>query len=640
MNHLREFLENSTIHGLVHIANEKSNTGKAGWIFLVVSCFAFSTFLIQSSFSSWIDSPVSTTITTHDISSMEFPPVVVCPPKDLGIALNYDISRLSNMTLTTQEKEELKEVVRKAFIHSPIKQLVSKMMSLTNEENYRSIFKGIQSFRTQRLDENNMYDIQLSATEGTIHSPGYGQLLGREQAQQLQGMKIQYRLELDNIKDTIGENGVLKLKFQVENGTSVETGKRPVYKIYDEKLGGYEAERYCIEQGGHLASVSSKEDMEEMDKALHGRIISFLMGGSDKGLEGHWTWTDGNPWSYENWEVGYGQTDITRNCLLSGVTGTWRDVSCVPFYVFGKGFQNKYPFMCKFEPNTITETTELEFTRKELDFVAFYIWFSTKQQERTNQGFKFSWKVEKPWPDMEVEVEETEGKVESPGLGEELDESWWSEKHQHRASLLITQKMVEVVGREGRLVVEVEVDAGEGEVVVGRGDDRKWVKSEMQRMWHQGKEECSAAGGSFASVTNSSEKGEMEEASGLSTVWLGGSWAEDAQEWQWADGAAWNYTNWDSGYPRANSKETCLTSLEESGKFMWRHQECSMVTSYVCRYNTRVFKGLTNTTMEFLLDDLPLPALHITFRHPVIVYMDMDYGQLSIVWTVSMMDSF
>ena len=63
MEHLKEYLESSTIHGLYYISTCQSKTAKAGWLLIVILGFGCAGYLIQSSFSDWADSPVTTTIT-------------------------------------------------------------------------------------------------------------------------------------------------------------------------------------------------------------------------------------------------------------------------------------------------------------------------------------------------------------------------------------------------------------------------------------------------------------------------------------------------------------------------------------------------------------------------------------------------
>ena len=72
---LKDFLESSTIHGLVHISTARSKTVRVVWLAIVVACFAIAVHMIVDSYEEWQESPVSTTITTHPITELEFPTV-------------------------------------------------------------------------------------------------------------------------------------------------------------------------------------------------------------------------------------------------------------------------------------------------------------------------------------------------------------------------------------------------------------------------------------------------------------------------------------------------------------------------------------------------------------------------------------
>ena len=50
---LRDFLESSTIHGLVHISKAKSKTARAIWTAIVVACFAYAIYMINNSYEEW-----------------------------------------------------------------------------------------------------------------------------------------------------------------------------------------------------------------------------------------------------------------------------------------------------------------------------------------------------------------------------------------------------------------------------------------------------------------------------------------------------------------------------------------------------------------------------------------------------------
>ena len=112
MEILREFLESSTIHGLVYISSSKSNVTKFLWACVVIAGFTIAGVLINSSYSDWRDNPVSTTISTHPISELKFPKITVCPPSGTNTALNYDLMKLNNTAMDDDTKERLKEALK------------------------------------------------------------------------------------------------------------------------------------------------------------------------------------------------------------------------------------------------------------------------------------------------------------------------------------------------------------------------------------------------------------------------------------------------------------------------------------------------------------------------------------------------
>ena len=102
-NLIQEFLENSTIHGLVHISTAKSRLARAAWFAIVVACFAMAIMMITTSYKEWQESPVSTTITTHTIEELDFPSVTVCPPKGSNTAVNHVLQKVKSVNFTNQK---------------------------------------------------------------------------------------------------------------------------------------------------------------------------------------------------------------------------------------------------------------------------------------------------------------------------------------------------------------------------------------------------------------------------------------------------------------------------------------------------------------------------------------------------------
>ena len=121
---LKEFLENSTIHGLVHISTAKSRASRAAWVAIVVACFAFAIHMIASSYEEWQESPVSTTITTHPITDLEFPAVTVCPPWGSNTAVNHLLRKVKHVNFTAEQRQKLLYVAKEVFIEIPTKKKI------------------------------------------------------------------------------------------------------------------------------------------------------------------------------------------------------------------------------------------------------------------------------------------------------------------------------------------------------------------------------------------------------------------------------------------------------------------------------------------------------------------------------------
>ena len=120
--------------------------------------------------------------------------------------------------------------------------------------------------------------------------------------------------------------------------------------------------------------------------------------------------------------------------------------------------------------------------------------------------------------------------------------------------------------------------------------------------------------GSLASINNAEEDSEIERLPLLwSEVWLGGTKENNSQAWEWSDGSAWNFTNWRSGYPKENK---CI--MKRDGK-SWQYFSCNSEKRYVCRYNIEELRGEIEQTIKYNETNFPLPGIHITFHHPVML---------------------
>ena len=126
---IREFLEASSLHGLVYISKAESLVAKILWAVSVIVSFSLAGVLIHQSFANWSNNPVSSVISTHPIKDLKFPNVTVCPPKDTNTALNYDLFKLENH-FTPSQREGVAQAIKNAFFENEIKAYVQTLSDI------------------------------------------------------------------------------------------------------------------------------------------------------------------------------------------------------------------------------------------------------------------------------------------------------------------------------------------------------------------------------------------------------------------------------------------------------------------------------------------------------------------------------
>ena len=97
------------------------------------------------------------------------------------------------------------------------------------------------------------------------------------------------------------------------------------YQLYLSPMNWKEAKRFCESVGGHLATITSREE-DEWVRATFGTSWEFWLGGTDGGFRGQWKWVTGEHWQYSHWRKG--QPDYTidaQHCVRVWEDGAWND---------------------------------------------------------------------------------------------------------------------------------------------------------------------------------------------------------------------------------------------------------------------------------------------------------------------------
>eukprot|EP00092_Neocalanus_flemingeri_P080451 GFUD01100354.1.p1 GENE.GFUD01100354.1~~GFUD01100354.1.p1 ORF type:complete len:211 (-),score=33.55 GFUD01100354.1:201-833(-) len=101
------------------------------------------------------------------------------------------------------------------------------------------------------------------------------------------------------------------------------------YRLWEEEHIWSEAEFRCQQEGGHLVSILSKQENEFINNTFFNQK-NIWIGANDKLVEGLWTWSDGYPMEFEDWNEGQPNESGDQDCgvLDTSFAGRWSDVSC------------------------------------------------------------------------------------------------------------------------------------------------------------------------------------------------------------------------------------------------------------------------------------------------------------------------
>ncbi len=119
----------------------------------------------------------------------------------------------------------------------------------------------------------------------------------------------------------------------------IASGKAHEYKCYENGKTWEEAKKYCEEQGGHLATITSRDEQKIVESLIRaeGKKNLYWLGGYRNIQNEEWSWVDDEEWEYHNFQEGqpdnaYGKEDklvIYRNKYpgMSGdCFGLWNDL--------------------------------------------------------------------------------------------------------------------------------------------------------------------------------------------------------------------------------------------------------------------------------------------------------------------------
>ncbi|MED6279313.1 hypothetical protein CHARACLAT_033158 [Characodon lateralis] len=67
----------------------------------------------------------------------------------------------------------------------------------------------------------------------------------------------------------------------------------------------------------------------------------------------------------------------------------------------------------------------------------------------------------------------------------------------------------------------------------------------------------------------------------FTVTWVGGSDAQEENQWLWSDGTSFQFTNWCPGEPNNLYQQHCLT-INNAGQKCWDDYQCRSKKPFIC----------------------------------------------------------
>lgn len=175
MEVLKEFSENSTIHGIAYISRTRRCI-RLVWTLTVLTGFVTAGFLIKQSLEDWEINPIATTITTAPIEQVTYPLIYVCPPRNTFTNLNYDLERLPDERLDPDYVKELLSLVDEKIQDAELEIALSDLDTFEEGNKYRNWYFGLTNFTLPYYYYNfghleHIIKYETTSTSGTVSSP-------------------------------------------------------------------------------------------------------------------------------------------------------------------------------------------------------------------------------------------------------------------------------------------------------------------------------------------------------------------------------------------------------------------------------------------------------------------------------------
>ena len=298
MQEFKNYLESSTVHGLVYISRTKKLI-RLFWIAVIIFGFTAAILLILESFQSWAESPVSTTIETMPITKLTFPKVTVCPPQNTYTDLNYDLMMLENMDLDNETRKMMSDYAMELLHENLYNAILTNMNKLEDDDRYFNWYHGLTDIEIPAPEDyfgpyrKLVYRLTTQATSGSISTQNFGSIFDAEKVDS----DIQFRISMGAPPNVVNNATVRNVTFQIEIEKVVMKGLSDGYDkffFHDDKYSDVPLFQDIIEVDNEELSIGIAPFEVFADRLTTMDIVRNIKMDEMPGFKIKWLWD----WEY------------------------------------------------------------------------------------------------------------------------------------------------------------------------------------------------------------------------------------------------------------------------------------------------------------------------------------------------------
>ena len=385
------------------------------------------------------------------------------------------------------------------------------------------------------------------------------------------------------------------------------------YEYYSTNTPWNQAYRYCEKLGGHLVTITSKEENEAVVKLTNGYSGRAWIG-SNK-VNSKWYWVNGETFSYANWNTGEpNNTDGKENAIdiyVSGDNvGKWNDEAAFNFNVEG--------FICEYDDiinaSDYAPVTSVKYGCYSYELYDYNVDWQTAKKICEKMGGTLATIYDKSENAAITELIKKGTKDEYwIGLSDLEDEGIWKWIDGNYAAYTnwqsdepnndyATEEYIAINKASGQwydlkgysyfyrsvgFICKKKIELTPSETINCNGHRYEYYNNNMT--WNQAYKYCEKLGGHLVTITSKEENELIENlTNGYSgRVWIGSTKLNST--WYWINGETFSYTNWSPGEPNnTNGIEDAIVfyvSGDNTGKWNDNAMLDTNVEGFICEYD-------------------------------------------------------